>query len=106
MTIRNSMLEHIKLLASAEEQLAYERNAEYTHAPSEMTSIFFEDLYNPGDEQFTSSFSEDELDELSQLSSLLEKAAESQFCSVAELINNNDWKKVIAFAEGFLKNLK
>jgi hypothetical protein len=96
------MLDHIKLLSSPEEQLTYERNAEFTHAPSEMTSIFFEDLYNPDDEQFKSSFTEDERDELSQLSSLLEKAAESQFCSVAELINNDDWKNVMTFAKALI----
>lgn len=98
MTIRNSILDHIKLLSSSDEQLAYERNAEFTHAPSEMISIFFEDLYNPDDEKFSASFTVDELDDLAQLNSLLEKAAESQFCSVSELINNDDWKNVMAFA--------
>lgn len=106
MTIRNSILEHIKLLSSADEQLAYERNAEYTHAPSEMTSIFFEDLYTPEDQQFNSAFTADELDALSHLNNLLVIASESQFCSVSELINNDNWQAVMSFAKECINKFK
>src|SRR5262252_3172902 len=55
------IIEILELLASPEQQLAYERNLPHVDTSAEMLCMWFDDHYRPDDMFFSSCFTADEL---------------------------------------------
>jgi len=59
--LRGRIVEHLRLLCSAEEQLEYQYNVPGINVTVELVCIWFDDLYYPKRSFFSSSFSNREL---------------------------------------------
>jgi hypothetical protein len=56
----------LRLLASEEQQLAYERDVPIADVPAELCCMWFDDQYHPDDSFFCSCFTADELAALAE----------------------------------------
>ena len=65
MSRRNTIIEILKLLASEEEQLAYERDVPHVDITAELVCMWFNDQYHP-DRGFAALFTPDEMAVLAQ----------------------------------------
>jgi hypothetical protein len=100
MSTRASIAETVRLLASPSEQREYERSlTKAGHAPSELISMFCDDLYHPKDERFVSAFSDGELKALAHLYGLLCEAALNPQPSVSAMLKTSSWRRVLAVAQ-------
>ena len=100
MNIRETIIEEIKILSQASEQLAYEKSlTKAGHAPTELISTFCDDLFNPKDEELISAFSNEELKELAHLYGLMVEASRKNHPSVKEMLKDPQWRKVMEFAK-------
>jgi len=100
MSIRDAIVEEIQLLAQPSKQLDYERSLTAAgDAPSELVTCFCDDLYHPKDETFLSSFTSDELRDLAHLYGLIVEASAAQFSTVAEMLKDSKWRRVVEVAK-------
>jgi hypothetical protein len=100
MKIRESIIDEIKLLSQLSEQIAYEKSfINAGHAPTELVSVFCDDLYNPKNEDLISAFSNEELKELANLYGLMVEASNEKYLSVSDMLKNPKWRKVIELAK-------
>ena len=60
------IIEILEMLASEEQQLAYERNVPHVDITAELLCMWFDDLYHPSDAFFRSCFTADELAALAE----------------------------------------
>ena len=108
--IRCAVTEHVALLASAEEQIAYERNVPHVPVPSEIIEMFVTDLYHPKDPDYIESFSEAELKDMARLYGLLCDASEiisgTGIHSVTDLLKTPEWRRVMKYSKDLLVNLR
>ena len=106
---RKSVVKYIALLASASEQVRYEREVPIADVPAELVSCFCDDLFHPKHDLFLGAFTEQELKSLAELYSMLciaSKAANKQDCHrVAELQKIPEWRSVMAFAQDLVDEL-
>jgi hypothetical protein len=58
---RKNIRDLLELLASDEQQLAYERDVPHIDITRELVSMWFDDQYHPGDHRLRASFSAEEL---------------------------------------------
>lgn len=72
---RDSLIQIIGILASAREQLDYERNVPIAYVPDELVCQFFDDHYHPKSLQFIAEFSQKEMIEIGVFSGFLEMAS-------------------------------
>ena len=63
---KRHVVELLRLLASEEEQLAYEKDVPFVDITVELTCMWFDDTYHPDDALFASCFTEDERRELAR----------------------------------------
>jgi|RhiMetdeSRZDD1v2_1073273.scaffolds.fasta_scaffold1195220_1 DNA-dependent RNA polymerase auxiliary subunit epsilon len=63
---RPYIIELLQLLASEEEQLAYERNVPHVNITVELLCMWFDDRYHPDEAVFVSCFTTDELSALAE----------------------------------------
>ncbi len=100
MNIRESIIDTIRILSLASEQLTYEKSLTHAgHAPSELIEMYCSDLYNPKSEDFISSFSNDELKELAHLYGLISEVPKDDFPTVTDMLKNPKWRRVIELAK-------
>jgi len=103
---RASVSETVQLLANSSDQLEYERSLTNAgHAPSELISMFCDDLYHPKDERFLSAFSDEELRSLAHLYGLLCEAALNPQPSVSALLKTPSWRRVLTVAQDLSERL-
>jgi hypothetical protein len=60
------IIELLRMLASEERQLAYERNVPHVDITAELVCMWFNDFYRPDDAFFQSCFTKDELAALAE----------------------------------------
>ena len=100
---RQQVIEHVALLASASEQIRYEREVPIADVPAELVSCFCDDLFHPKQALFVDAFTEQELKSLAELYGMLCiacKAIEEHDChQVTELQKIPAWRSVMAFAK-------
>lgn len=72
---RPIVLEQLELLASKEQQLAYERAVPNVDVTAELLSGWFDDVYHPDAEDFRMCFSEQELRALTSFSAFYQECA-------------------------------
>lgn len=70
---RPELLRLLELLASREEQLAYEHCVPFVSIKNELLCMWFDDLYVPESEHFKESFSEEELKALRSFNECFEE---------------------------------
>ena len=100
MGIRELVLEVLDTLSQPSTQLRYEEllvNA--GHAPTELVSVFCDDLFDPKDDKFVSAFSGGELKGLAHLYGLLVETSGSQYQDVTAMLKDAKWRRVIHVAQ-------
>ena len=107
MNIREAVLDQLDMLSHASKQLEYERSLTVAgHAPTELISIFCDDLYRPKSAAFNEAFSSDELKDLAHLYGLLVEASATSFSTVAEMLKDSTWRRVMEVAKGMAARFK
>jgi hypothetical protein len=99
MTIRDAIIEQIRLLSLPSEQLDYEKSVPIADVPAELICGFCDDLYHPKNPELLSQFNEDELKDLAHLYGVLVEASAIEAPSVNELLKHEKWHTVIALAK-------
>ena len=99
MSIRDTVIAEIQLLASASEQLRYEREVPQANVPAELICQFCDDLFRPKSAAFTAAFTSDELKDLAHLYGLMVEASKAQVTSVTELLKRPEWRRVMTVAK-------
>jgi hypothetical protein len=106
--LRERMVDCIRLLASAEDQLAYERAVPHVPVHVEIIAGFADDLYHPKSHEFIFAFSETELKDLARLYGFVcgasEGAEASKAHSVADALKCSEWRSMMTFAKSLLPN--
>jgi len=102
------VIELLKLLASEENQLAYERNVQHVDITSELVCMWFDDLYQPHDAFFISCFSADELAALADFDQFYDQRIghlpESKG-TVRTWLADSSWREVMAIARETLSRI-
>lgn len=99
MAIRQAVIDQVRLLSLASEQLAYEKSVPHANVVSELFCGFCDDLFHPKSAEWVSQFTEDELKGLAHLYGVLSEAASSDAVSVSEILKDPRWRRVIAVAK-------
>lgn len=98
--MREVILAELELLSSPSAQLAYETSlTRGGHAPSELISRFCDDLFRPCDLAHDGSFRDDEIKDLAHLYGLIVEASRTQHETVAAMLKDSAWRKVVALAK-------
>ena len=91
------------MLASANEQVKYEKAVPHAFVVAELIESFVTDHYHPKSPDFIEAFNEDELKDLAHLFGLVCEAAERmremEVRSVADLQKLPEWRKVMSLAK-------
>jgi hypothetical protein len=94
------------MLAKPSAQLAYEASlTEAGHAPSELVSRFCDDLFHPRGLALGGEFTDDELKDLAHLYGLIVEVGNSRHPTVASMLKDPFWRRVVALAGGLLERL-
>ena len=97
---REHILEHLKLVASAEAQLEYERTVPIADVPAELIEGF---PFHPKSPDFIDSFTEDELKDIAQFYGWTRIASEAfkkaGGVSVTDFLKLPEWRDTMAFAK-------
>lgn len=101
---RDSVLSTVQLLASASEQVSYERGVPLASVPAELAEAA-EDLYQPKRRDYVEAFTADELRDLAHLYGLVREAAPGTVTTVAELQKQSGWRRVMAVAKDLAARL-
>jgi hypothetical protein len=107
--IRSALADCLFLLASAEEQLAYEEDVPHVFMPAEIIEVFASDLFHPKDSNFIAAFSESELKSISRLYGLVCSASDSLVAkkahSVADALKLTEWRAMMTFAKSLTQDI-
>lgn len=106
MSIRQSVVEHVELLARPSAQLEYKVNVPIADVHAELVEGFCSDLYHPKSAQFLDAFTERELKELAHLYGLLAESSLERTLPVAELLKQPQWRRVVEFAKDLVVTLR
>jgi hypothetical protein len=99
MSLRQSIIDEIDLLAHPSKQLQYERDVPLADVPAELVCGFCNDLYHPKSEEMLSQFTEDELRGLAHLYGVLSESSDLQIHSVKDLLQHPKWRAVVSVAK-------
>jgi len=99
MSIRDSIIEEINLLAHPSKQLQYEKDVPIANVPAELVCGFCDDLYHPKSEGMLAAFTVEELKGLAHLYGVLCEAANLEVSRVIELKKEPKWRTVLAVAK-------
>lgn len=107
MDIRESILANVELLSDPSAQLRYEASlVNAGHAPTELISVFCDDLFDPKNESFIDAFSRDEHKEIAHLYGLIAEVAQSEHSTVSELLKNPVWRRVVQVSQQLERHLR
>ena len=104
--IRQSVREHLELLAHPSKQAQYESSVPVAHVHGELVAGFCSDLFRPKSKEFVDAFSEDELKDLAHLYGLLMETGRLRVASVNELLKQPEWRRVVTFAKELFEHLR
>ena len=100
MGIRDLVLDELKVLSQPRLQLEYEESLTTAgHAPTELVSVFCDDLFDPKSAEFNSVFSRDEHKALAHLYGLLVETSGSSYPTVGDMLKDPKWRRVVAVAQ-------
>lgn len=97
--LRRNIIEHLRLLSSAEEQLQYQHNVPFVNITVELACIWFDDNYRPEDEAFSSAFSVQELEAMSEFNRVSDDIVAStlqgeDLPDIADFIKTPEWTRL------------
>ena len=100
LSIRDSILDELAMLAEPNAQLEYENSLTGAgYAPTELVSVYCDDLYNPKSDSFISAFTLDEHRDLAHLYGLLVEVSYSRYPSVSSMLKDPKWRRVVEVAQ-------
>jgi len=102
------IIEILQLLASEEEQLAYEKNVPHVNITVELLCMWFDDQYQPNDAFFVSCFTTDELAALAEF----HRYYDERTCqlppsegTVRTWLNSSVWREIMLKAKATLEQI-
>ena len=99
MTIRDSIVEELRLLSMPSEQLAYEKSLTTAgHAPTELIEVFC-GRFDPKSQDFVSEFTRDEHRDLAHLYGLIVEVSGANHGTVSDMLKDPNWRRVVALAQ-------
>ena len=108
--VRQRVVEHVEMLASASDQMKYERDVPIACVPDELVCGFTDDLFHPKWEPFLNAFTEEELKSLAELYGRLCIATKAfdrdNGILVSTIQKMPEWRSVMAFAKDLEVELK
>jgi hypothetical protein len=105
MNVRESAISYLRLLSHPSQQMEYEAKVPIASIHGELVSQFCDDIYHPKSPQFLDAFTEDELKDLARLYGLLMETGRLRVSSVAELLKQPQWRRVVEFAKDLAATL-
>lgn len=100
------ILEELKTISSAEDQLRYQMSVPIAHVPAELFCGWFDDIYHPETELFKKTFSADEQKILAEFNDFFEIRKEKiPTTSLEEMHKNKEWIEIMKKAGETLKLL-
>ena len=108
MSLREAVLDRLRLLANLDAQRSYEESVPIADVPAELVCGWFDDAYHPESRVFQQQFSPAELDALSQFSSQFEKLLQSFGGSLPPLSTLQEsvpWQRLAQAAAAVLSSL-
>jgi hypothetical protein len=101
--IRQAVLAHVALVASAGAQIDHERSTPTADVPAELICGFVDDLYHPKSQALLDAFTEAELRDLAEFYGRLCVASEAferaDARSVVAILKLPDWRSTMVFAK-------
>jgi hypothetical protein len=108
--IRQAVLEHVALVASARAQIEYERSVPVADVPAELICGFVDDLYHPKSQALLDAFTEAQLRDLAELYGRLCVAREAfervDAHTVDAILKLPEWRSTVAFARDLSVRLR
>ena len=105
----HAIVDVLRLLSSADEQLAYERRVPQISVTDELLSIWFDDKYLPDDRTFRGCFSDSELQAMAAFNDYFDERADrlpDPSNGVAEWLKDENWRQVMHGATELLAILR
>ncbi len=107
MSLRNKVIEEVRLLSSSALQTKYIESSLELNLVAELFNGFCEDLYHPKDTVFLSSFNVDELKSLAHLYGVVSEASSfGNGLGFKELVVTSQWRRVMKVAQMVLGQLE
>lgn len=106
MTIRRAVVDEVRLISLASEQLAYEKAVPHVNIVAELLSGFCDDLFHPKSPEWVSQFTESELKGLAHLYGVMMEVDSGAASCVSELLKDEKWRRVIAVAKELYPSLE
>ena len=103
--VRRHIVELVQLLASSEQQLAYQRDVPIANVPAELVCMWFDDLYHPQWDLFVEAFSETERNRLATFHRFYDARVEQLPNSLEEMHQSVVWRDVMSEAKQVLNDL-
>ncbi len=98
--MRKLVIDVLEMLSSPSAQLAYEKSLVVAgHAPTELISVFCDDVFNPKSPEFIAEFSNEELKELAHLYGLMIEISTLRHSEVADMLKDPAWRRVVSIAK-------
>jgi hypothetical protein len=103
---RASMQELLELIASKEQQLAYQTNVPIADVAAELLCMWFDDMFHPDTDLFQSSFSQKEIEQLSSFNKSYDILAKKLPGTLEEYHKNKEWSQIMEQAHKTLANIQ
>jgi hypothetical protein len=103
--LRNNVLELLRLIASPEQQLAYERDNPIVDMKVELICMWFDDLYKPAWSLFQDAFSPAEQERLAAFDQFYQARKKQLPTTLAAMHQSPVWHEVMAAASNTLQCL-
>src|SRR5262245_39760742 len=103
--VRRHIIELVRLIASKEQQLAYERDVPIADVPSELVCMWVDDLYHPDSDLFFEAFNSRERDRLAKFHTFFDARVHQLPDSLPEMQKNPAWIEVMREAQRVLDDL-
>lgn len=107
---RERVIDHLRLVASAEAQLRYEADVPIADVPAELVCGFVDDIYHPKSELMLRTFESDELERLAEFHGRLIVASDAfdrdGAQTVSAILLVPEWRSVMDFAKRLVVGLE
>lgn len=99
---RVNIISTLQFIASAGDQLDYQRQVPAVNVATELVNQWFDDFYHPGDAGFDSNFSSGELVTLAEFNAFYDVRVSQLPGDVSEMLESPVWLQVMAAANKVL----
>ncbi|SFU60793.1 hypothetical protein SAMN05216350_103101 [Polaromonas sp. YR568] len=96
---RVNIINTLQLIASAADQLDYQRQVPAVNVATELVNQWFDDFYHPGDARFEADFSSGELKALVEFNAFYDVRVSQLPDDLSEMLESPVWLEVMAAAD-------